>query len=186
MANYSRVVRSSAATAAGTKPTSSGYQRRDSRCANRASRVASLNRDELADGILSRAALETKNKSKAECLRQAPEGIDVRAVLAALDSRNRGVARAHAFSQLLLGQAKLHPVLDNDSRDLLEWSKARLLRSVRGASGATSPRVDDRCSDRGFPLRHARSLPDLIRNRVTAHRDRPPADDAAAVRPSEL
>ncbi len=70
-------------------------------------RPGALERDEFAYGRLARTRLETHDEPGLERLREPLQRRNGRTVLARLDSRDRGVARAHALGELVLREPEL-------------------------------------------------------------------------------
>ena len=95
---------------------------------------AALDGDELAEGRLARPGFEAHHEPDLECLCQAFQRCDARAMLPGLDSRDRGVARAHSVGELLLGELELAPSHDHEPSDSFVWSKTLLRRPVVGVT----------------------------------------------------
>jgi hypothetical protein len=65
---------------------------------------APLRGDELAYRLVGRSVFEAHHEAHVQRRRQALQSLYRRTVLAALDSRDRRVTRAHPLGQLLLGE----------------------------------------------------------------------------------
>ena len=90
--------------------------------------------DEFALRVSGRTALESDQESQLQSAREAPECFDRRLMLAAFDTTNRRVARAHPLGQLALAEAKLTAPHDHDAGDGLERLNPRCLFAIGGAT----------------------------------------------------
>ncbi len=97
------------------------------------------NADELADGPLTRAALESHDESQAKGLAQLLKRFDARPVPATLETGDSRVAGLHPFGELLLRQSEPCAVLDHDSCQSLELSEAVLLCPVSRVGSPPAP-----------------------------------------------
>src|SRR5215212_6383376 len=105
----------------------------------RPSAAGTSERDELPDGCLGGPSLEAHDEADIEGLGEALKSRDARAVLARLDSRDRGMARPHSIGELLLGEPELGPAHDHEPRDALVRGQAVLCGPVREVSAPPAP-----------------------------------------------
>jgi hypothetical protein len=110
-------------------------------------------RDELASRSFPRTALESDHEAHLERCCQPSKRLWLGRILTALHARDRRVARAHSFGELLLGEPELGAVLDDQARKRLVGREALLLRSVlRAFPGSTTGSVASGIPDRA-PLK---------------------------------
>jgi hypothetical protein len=123
-------------------------------------------RNELSDGRFGWARLKAHHEADVESLSQPLERCDARPVLAGLDARDGGVARAHPLGELFLREAESGSAHDHEPSDALVRRETLLGRPVLGVSPTAAPRsLSGRRSDRAWSARtHGCSLPILIRN----------------------
>jgi hypothetical protein len=78
-----------------------------------------LRRDELAYRLVCWTVLEPHHKAHLKRRGQLLQGPDRGAVLAALDPRDRRIARAHPTGELPLSETEVETMTDHDPRELL-------------------------------------------------------------------
>lgn len=83
--------------------------------------------------------LETQHELLAECVAQLLESVDVGPVLPALETTDRGDARAHAFSQLLLGEAVADSTRDDHSGEGFVGRQTIVLRTILRTPASPTP-----------------------------------------------
>lgn len=88
--------------------------------------------------VSERLGLEADNHPYVECVGDARQRVEIRAVPATLDPGDLRVARADELRQLLLAEALVHSVLDEEPRDFTHALPICLLGSVLGTAGGPS------------------------------------------------
>jgi hypothetical protein len=125
-----------------------------------------LQSNELAVRLLVRSLpLKTEDQLEVERVSYPPERVDADGVPAALDARDLRVACPDAIGQLLLCQAMLHAVLDQEPRDLAEAGTVLALRVILRATGCPAFTGDGRWGTNGangLVVSHALNLSGLI------------------------
>jgi len=80
-----------------------------------------------------RLILKAVDEVALQRLRKFPHRRQAATMLAALQARDHGVARAHPLCQLLLGESERHPLVDHQPGEFLEGTLLFERSSIRGA-----------------------------------------------------